>query len=267
MAKLVIPKVYCIAHTTLVNDQVLAWLEDLDGEECLAHMTGSDIEKLSELAGRRCYKSFKPGLNPNVSKVRTDSESYLKNVLKSKHGSVLEHSNITFAFENISRVVTHELVRHRAGASYSQESLRYVRLTELNMYFPNIFSQFGTEKEERAKKLFMDTIVHLENVQKEFMNIFGEEMDKNFDIKKKLTSSFRRLAPIGLATGIVATFNIRADRHVIAMRTSRHAEEEIRMVANQMMDICERECPVLVSDFEREMVDGYYEYVPKYEKV
>ena len=267
MANFVTPQVFYIAKTELVDKQVLAWLKSIHGEECLAHVTGTDIEQLTELAGRRCYKSFVPGLNPNVTKVRTDSAEYLDNVLKSKHGSVAEHSSITFAIENVSRVVTHELVRHRVGAAYSQESLRFVRLTDLNMYFPSIFSQFGAEKETAAKQLCLRTLKHLEEVQKELMDIFAEEMAGNFDVKKKLTSAFRRLAPIGLATGIIATFNIRADRHIIAQRTSRHAEEEIRLVGNQMMDILNTLCPALFADFSREMVDGLWEYVPKYEKV
>ena len=39
-------------------------------------------------------------------------------------------------FRNVSRVFTHELVRHRAGSAFSQESLRYVRLTDIGFRVP-----------------------------------------------------------------------------------------------------------------------------------
>ena len=69
-------------------------------------------------------------------RVRTDSTEYFANVLASGHGSVLEHANFSFAFRNVSRVATHEIVRHRAGAAYSQESLRYVRLADIGFRVP-----------------------------------------------------------------------------------------------------------------------------------
>jgi len=268
MGNLVVPKVYKIAETRLNDSEVLAWLKDIDGEECLAHVTGEDKEKLIELAGRRCYKSYRKGLNPNVSKVRTNSDEYHENVLKSKHGSILEHCSVSFALENISRVCCMELIRHRAGAAISQESLRFVRLTDINMYFPKIFSEFGKYKENVAKLMINNAIKYFEKLQIDFMDLFKEEMDGNFETKKKLTSAFRRFSPEGLATGIVVTYNFRELRHIITVRTSRHAEEEIRMVCGQMAEILIKDYPKDFNDFEKvDTLDGLYEYVPKYEKV
>ena len=90
-----------------------------------------------EFAGRLCYRSWEPGLNKNVRQVRTNVEDYLDNLLKSMHGSVLEHSFYVFIFHQVSRVFTHELVRHRVGTSISQESLRFVRLDDLPFWFPD----------------------------------------------------------------------------------------------------------------------------------
>jgi len=267
MAKFVEPRVYKLAETKLNDDEVLAWLEDLGGEECLAHIEGDDKEKLIELCGRRCYKSFKKGLNPNVTRIRTDSAEYHDNVKVQRHGSIMEHASVTFAFENVSRVVTHELVRHRAGAAYSQESLRYVRLTELSMYFPMIFKQFGAEKEKMTRDLAMFAMIHAEDIQKQFMEIFKDEMESNFATKKKLTSSFRRFAPIGLATGIVATFNFRTLRHIIEMRTSEHSEEEMRLVISQMASFLTRDYPMIFGDYVVNSVNGMDEYKTEYVKV
>ena len=101
----------------------------------------SDGERLTEHAGRMCYRSHNIGLNANITNVRKGNKRYMDNILASGHGSVLEHASVTFAFIGVSRVFTHELVRHRAGHAFSQESLRFVRLTELQAYFPDAFKQ------------------------------------------------------------------------------------------------------------------------------
>lgn len=268
MGNLVKPNVFKIASTTVNKDQIFAWLSSIGGEECLAHVDGDDCERLIEFAGRRCYKSYAVGLNPNVNKIRKDSHIYHENVLKSKHGSILEHCTVSFAIENVSRVVTHELVRHRAGAAYSQESLRFVRLENINMYFPKIFNRFSKEKYEKAFSLALESILKFEEIQKKFMEIFSEEMLGDFETKKQLTSAFRRFAPDGLATGIIATYNFRELRHIITVRTSRHAEEEIRDVAGQMAEFLIKDYPLVFGDFKKiDTLDGFYEYVPEYEKV
>jgi thymidylate synthase (FAD) len=267
MAAFVKPKVYLIAETMINEDNVFAWLSDLGGESCLAHVEGEDKGKLIELCGRRCYKSFTPGLNPNVTKIRTDSHDYLENIKKSRHGSVMEHASVTFAVENASRVFTHELVRHRAGTAFAQESLRYVRLTDLNMYFPEIFSAFGTDQEAAALKLAHEYMVYSENTQKALAEIFKDELDGNFHVKKKLTSAFRRFAPIGLATGIIFTANIRALRHLIEMRTDDSAEEEIRLIFGQVADIAKEKMPYLFDDYKETEVDGFTKYETEYRKV
>ncbi len=80
---------------------------------------GTDGERLAEFAGRLCYMSQKNPAN------RT-TRDYLENIKKQGHGSVLEHANYSLLLEGISRSLTHELVRHRAGFAYSQLSQRYV---------------------------------------------------------------------------------------------------------------------------------------------
>src|SRR5690606_6314298 len=80
----------------------------------------SDGELLVEVAGRTCYKSFGTGLNANLTRVRADHAEYIGNILATKHGSVLDHAGATVGFAHVSRIFTHELVRHRAGCAYSQ---------------------------------------------------------------------------------------------------------------------------------------------------
>ena len=89
----------------------------------------TDGERLAEFAGRLCYMSQK---NP-ASRTTRD---YLENIKKQGHGSVLEHANYSLLLEGVSRSLTHELVRHRAGFAYSQLSQRYVDETDANFVIP-----------------------------------------------------------------------------------------------------------------------------------
>ena len=135
------PSVFLIARPSIDVTAMRAYLEDVGGESWLDMRLAEPDEPnqgelLAEFAGRICYRSWEPGLNANVTRIRTDREAYFANVLQSFHGSVLEHANYSFAFRQVSRVFTHELVRHRAGSAFSQESLRYVRLTEIGFRVP-----------------------------------------------------------------------------------------------------------------------------------
>src|SRR6188472_551562 len=89
----------------------------------------SDGERLAEFAGRLCYMSQK---NPASRATR----EYLENIKKQDHGSVLEHATYSLLLEGVSRSLTHELVRHRAGFAYSQLSQRYVDESEANFVMP-----------------------------------------------------------------------------------------------------------------------------------
>jgi thymidylate synthase (FAD) len=261
--KFVEPQVFLIAQTQIEQDGVNDWLSCINGQNVLSHIAGTDCEELIELCGRRCYLSFDVGLNPNVTKIRKDSEVYHKNLLTSGHGSVLEHSSATFAFECVSRVFTHEVVRHRAGVAISQESLRYVRLNNLKFWLPP-----EIDSNQEAREVFIDLIEKSEEAQAKLAKIFDIDNLNSFSQKKILTSSFRRIAPDGLATGIVLTFNMRALRHVIAMRTSVHAETEIRKVFNKVFDIAIVKWPFIFQDFKKiDTGDGLFECVPECEKV
>src|SRR5919109_3482638 len=89
----------------------------------------TDGEKLAEFAGRLCYMSQK---NPANRATR----EYLENIKKQGHGSVLEHANYSLLLEGVSRSLTHELVRHRAGFAYSQLSQRYVDESDASFVVP-----------------------------------------------------------------------------------------------------------------------------------
>jgi thymidylate synthase (FAD) len=257
------PAVYLIARPSIDADAMRAYLLDVGGASWLARReeeaasSSNAAQLLVEFCGRVCYRSWEPGLNKNVSRVRQDQHEYLGNLLSSLHGSVLEHANYTFAFRHVSRVFTHELVRHRAGSAFSQESLRYVRLTDIGFRVPQAL--------EPVRDQVISLVEQLEEFQASAAEALGlDDEGVPFAVKKEVTSALRRLAPIGLSTDIVWTANLRTLRHVIEMRTSTGAEEELRMVFNQVAEVMRAEAPALFQDFVR-ADDG--SWVPQFRKV
>lgn len=246
------PKVFLIGETRLIEDNengLGAFLEHVGAPEWTTDAK-SDSEAICEFMGRLCYKSFKPGLNPNVTKVREGNDTYLAHVLDVNHGSILEHCNLNFVFADISRVFSHELVRHRVGVGISQESLRYVRLTDLSSYIPTCIKE-----SEEGTEIFVKTVEQLENLQKQLAEVYDIDNMKDFGKKKELTSAFRRIAPIGLATNIGWSCNFRILRHVLEMRTNPAAEEEMRLVFGKVFDIVNKRYPNIFQDYEVEMVN------------
>src|SRR5882724_9953484 len=162
------PRVYKIAETRINAIAMEHMLEDLDGhsEHMKDVISGQDSEALTEAAGRMCYRSYGLGVNPNLTKVRTDSNEYFKNTLEKGDGSIFEHASVTFAFLGVSRVFTHELVRHRVGVAISQESMRYVRITDIGMWLPD-------ELTEEQRKVMNEAAGQAE--------VFYAELEESFD--------------------------------------------------------------------------------------
>jgi len=196
-------------------------------------------------------------LNDNINRVREGNESYIKNIINVRHGSVLEHGFINFQIVDVSRVFTHEVVRHRAGTAISQESLRFVRANDLGYWIPPcfqdiigielMFEDFFRYSEVTYREVLlwaaikeygMDTNYSSTKEGKdELERLFN---DLPFDKKKMYTSAARRFLPIGMATKIGWSCNIRTLRAVLEMRTHPSAEEEIRFVFGQIGQIASK---------------------------
>ncbi|HOJ67298.1 MAG TPA: FAD-dependent thymidylate synthase [Candidatus Hydrogenedentes bacterium] len=244
------PSVFLVGETRIVESGLREYLRHVGAPDWQTDAP-TDAEALCEVMGRLCYRSFEPGLNPNVTRVREGNAPYLANIVRVGHGSVLEHGTVNFIFADVSRVVTHELVRHRQGTAISQESLRFVRLDSLSAYIPT-----HIRENEAGMEIFVRTMEQLETLQRELAELFQIDQAEHFDLKKKLTSAFRRLAPIGLATTIGWSCNFRALRHVIETRTDPHAEEEIRYLFGQVFEQVRERYPNVFADYTVEMVDG-----------
>jgi thymidylate synthase (FAD) len=257
------PEVFLVARPQLDYDALAAYLREVGGSSWLERLDqghlDTDALNLAEFAGRLCYRSWEPGLNPNVTRIRSEQDAYLRNILSSAHGSVLEHVTFSFVLHNVSRVLSHEVVRHRPGTAVSQESLRFVRLTDIPFWFPD-WATADAELMERATAL----LGQLEEFQLWMASHFGlDESGVSFSEKKHKTSFMRRFAPDGVATGLLWSANIRTLRHTIEARTDPGAEEEIRLLFGLIGELMRTEAPALFGDYT--VTDGAW--VPGWRKV
>ena len=255
------PQVFLIGESTVNKEGLSAFLTHLGAPEWSSNAS-TDIELLTEVYGRACYKSFGTELNPNITRVRGSNETYISNVIEKGDGSVLEHGVVNFFFCDVSRVFTHELVRHRVGTAMSQESLRYVRLTDLDWYAP-----ICIQENAAAMTIFEKTMDGLSNLQKDLSELYELDTTNDFNFKKQITSAMRRIAPIGLATNIGWSCNMRTLRHVIEMRTDPGAEEEIRIVFSKVADIAIERWPNLFADYEVDIINDLPSYKTVNKKV
>jgi hypothetical protein len=177
--------------------------------------------------------------------------------------SVTEHAVLNFIFADVSRVFSHELVRHRVGVGISQESLRFVRLTDLGMWLPKCIRE-----DVWARRFFEEKFMEMEQWQRALACHFDlDNPNVNFAKKKEITSAMRRIAPIGLATTIGWSVNFRTLRWVLEMRTHPSAEEEIRLVFGKVGEMVMKRYPNMFQDFSVVEENGLPYYKPENSKI
>ena len=180
-----------------------------------------EAEKLMETAGRLCWDTQdKAGTVPDR----------IQEWIKVGHESMIEHACATFHIR-ASRVLTHELVRHRL-ASYSQRSQRYVRENEPRYIEPPEIKERGEPAHEQ-----------FEEAMKGCWEIYGDLLAKG--VKPEIA---RYVLPNACETQIICTWNFREIRHIIKLRTSKRALPEIRAVASEIRRIAQEIAPQVFQD-------------------
>ncbi|HET8769367.1 MAG TPA: FAD-dependent thymidylate synthase [Gemmatimonadaceae bacterium] len=201
----------------------------------------TDGERLAEFAGRLCYMSQR---NPASRSTR----EYLENIKKQGHGSVLEHANYSLLIEGVSRSLTHELVRHRAGFAFSQLSQRYVDESDAAFVVPPAI--LGDEALVAAWK------AQIESAQATYVALVDKLMDRykwvddKVHRRKMAREAARGVLPNSTETKIVVTANARAWRTMLELRSSEGAEFEIRRMAVLTLRVLQAEASAFFNDFE-----------------
>lgn len=253
-SRFVKPSVYLLGFTEVDDAELTRYLKDTGNDEFMIlyrnalDMGVKSAECLASFFAKLCYSSLSLGKNDNITQTR-DIPANLAACFSHGHSSVFGHINFNFVITNCSRVFTHELVRHHVGTEYSQTSGRYVRTEQIKVVWDPILDPIQKDIEAT-----------LDYLQIKYRNAC-EDMKLNdpkqsFDYKKKVTSALRRIfLPNGIANEIGFTLNVRAARHIIQMRTSGHAEWEIRYVFAQIFEILSKNYPLLFADARVRMVD------------
>lgn len=180
-----------------------------------------DPGKTIERAGRVCYKS--------EDKITDDSaKQFVERICASGHESVIEHASASFLLTT-DRGITHEIVRHRVGCSYSQESTRYV----------NYNKKFGLQ------------VVEPLDITPETRQIWLAQMQSAADCYERLLAAgwkpqqARDVLPTCTKADIVFTATFRAWKHFIKLRASKAAHPKIQLLANLVQGVLQKECPAV----------------------
>ena len=180
-----------------------------------------EAERLIESAGRLCWDTQdKTGTVPDR----------IQKWIEIGHESMVEHACATF-YIRASRVLTHELVRHRL-ASYSQRSQRYVKESELRYIEPAEIKEWGESAHER-----------FEEVMGACWEAYRDLLCKG--IKPEIA---RYVLPNACETQIICTWNFREIRHIIKLRASKRALPEMRAVASEIRRIAKEIAPQVFED-------------------
>ena len=235
------PKVYLLGRQMVVQEELARFLD----EEGLSFTTDTEkaAEVLAEIAGRTCYMSFGKG--------RKTNHDYLDNILTSKHGSVLEHAVWCLLLTGVSRSLTHELVRHRAGFGYSQLSQRYVDEGDARYVVPPLYQESDALRAqwqqtiEAIRKAYME----LADATTEYVQQKHPEMAPR-DRRKWARQAARSILPNACETKIFVTGNSRSWRHFLEMRGNPHADTEIRLLTVEICRVLKNESPSIFPDIE-----------------
>ena len=161
---------------------------------------------------------------------------------------MLEHANYSLLLEGVSRSLTHELVRHRAGFAYSQLSQRYVDESVASFVVPP--AVIGDEALEATWR------AQVEGAQSAYVSLVAQLMERygwvadKVHRRKMAREAARAVLPNATETKIVVTGNARAWRTMLELRSSEGAELEIRRLAVAVLRVLVGDAPGFFSDFE-----------------
>jgi thymidylate synthase (FAD) len=239
------PQVDLVAITQLMGSfpEEFGWESDSD----------VDLDSLPEFAGRLCYLSFGAGGEVDGHKTiagRSSNQEYLDNIKKTKHGSVIEHSNFTFLFQGISRTLSHELVRHR-HLSFSQLSQRYVDESGVGFVCPPAILVHPNRHVYSAWEAACRKTV---NEYSYLLYLLTPDPDAAGKVStaalKEARGAARSVLGACAETKIVVTGNTRAWRHFLFLRGAETADAEIRRLAFDVGMMLKDLAPASFSDWE-----------------
>ena len=176
-------------------------------------------------ACRTCYSEQLPDQiwDKAVSRTVADEkqQNLVRKVMESGHGSTIEHVNFTFAISGVTRTLSHQLVRHRAGTAFDQQSQRYVSFKQRDNYTVPDSIANGDLPDDLAGR-------------------FERAVDENLDLYGQLLQAevpaedARFIFPNAMQTNLIMTVNLRQLIHMSGLRLCTMAQWEIRQLFKQI---------------------------------
>jgi len=183
-------------------------------------------DRVVALSARLCYSKI--DISELAEKLTNEKvKELLDRLRRSGHLSPFEHASFTFGIEGISRVTSHQLVRHRI-ASYSQQSQRYVKMTKAEFVVPP-----SIMKNENALELLSSVNESARSAYNRLIELGIPEEDARY------------VLPQGVTTKIIVTMNARELLHFFNLRCCLRAQWEIRMMANLMLKEVKEVAPII----------------------
>ena len=183
-------------------------------------------ERVVAMAARLCYSAV--GAEELSERLSDDKvREMVEKMVSLGHASTIEHVSFTFGIEGVSRVLTHQLVRHRI-ASYDQQSQRYVAAHGFQYVTPH------TIEENPAAKEKYDAL--LSKIRKTYDELIELGIPKE-DARYVLANAAE--------TKILVTMNARSLLHFFNLRCCNRAQWEIREMANLMLAEVQKVAPTL----------------------
>ena len=245
------PTLFLVGRPAFDYDSFFEFL-DTEKESWVKTKEALPSEDIVEAAGRLCYMSF------GSKQFRKCNKDYIQNLIAQGHESVLEHVNWSFILTGVSRAFTHQLVRHRAGFSFSQLSQQYHDENDASFVMPNIIARFPHLTEhwsrsvDESKRAYQQLLALLES--ETFLKL--SPLEKK-EFRRAVRTAARSVLPNATETKIFITANARAIRHFLAIRGGIPGDEEMRLVSTLILSALNQEAPALFSDFIIEnMSDG-----------
>lgn len=218
-------------------------------------------EEVIAAAAKLCYSQTGiDGITKNLTPEKTSK--FVKMLMGLGHQSPLEHVSFTFGIEGVSRVLTHQLVRHRI-ASYSQQSQRYVKLDQFQYIIPPYIDEMPEAKELFIKAMEEDqrTYNKLADIlfNKHYNKFIKEgktEKEAKRQAEKKAIEDARFVFPNACETKIVVTMNARTLIHFFKHRCCNRAQWEIRDLATEMLKLVKEVAPNIFKDCGPNCITG-----------
>jgi len=237
------PEIYIIGRPSFDYGNASIFLERNGlSNHMLEEMSGTDADNICEMSTRLCYLSFEKG---------RDSKAFFENIFEMEHTSTIEHAVWTLIIAGVSRSFTHELVRHRAGFSYSQLSQRYVDESDVAFVMPPLIQDLSEEEQQTWKDTMFSALESYKSQVEDNMEYLRDKApflatNRLTNIRKRAREAARSVLPNATETYIAVTANARAWNWFIKLRGGAGADREMQKVSEAVYEVLKHESEFLI---------------------